>query len=715
MTNKKNKASDKSKEKINLLKQKILNLIKEYPSRTFSEKQIIRTLNIKQKHLRNNVDSILLTLLREDKIQLTDDGRFCVIKSGNEITGKVDYVNQRFAFIISDEIEQDALVRTEDLKTALDDDLVKVRIFSVKKDGRPLGAVTEIIKRYRMEFVGRIEVHNNYAFVIPDFKKMHHDIFVRVEGIKKAKNNDKVIVRIIDWKEGDKNPLGEVIKILGPAGNNDAEIHSIMAEFGLPFEFDRSLLVQSEKISELITADEIKKRKDFRKITTFTIDPEDAKDFDDAISLQTLSNGNYEMGVHIADVTHYVKTGSEIDQEAYNRATSVYLVDRTIPMLPERLSNELCSLRPREDKLTFSAVFELDQSANIKKQWFGRTIIHSDRRFTYEEAQERLDTYKGDFSKELNILNDLARKLRTDRYNHGSINFETTEVKFELSEDGKPLAIVPKVRKDAHKLIEEFMLLANKKVAEFICNPAGSKGDRTFVYRIHDEPDMDKLQVFSTFANKFGHKLEFRQDGIAKALNKLMDEIEGKPEQNVLENLAIRSMAKAKYSVKQKGHFGLSFAHYTHFTSPIRRYPDMMVHRLLAHYMSGLPSVSDEEYEEKCTHSSEREKVASDAERASIKYKQVEYMVPRIGEEFEGLISGLTEWGIFVEIITTKVEGMIRMSALLDDYYEFDEKNMRVVGRYTKRMYTLGGNVKVKVLKADVDRRTIDLGFCENE
>jgi ribonuclease R len=714
MTNNKSKKTDKSKEKINLLKQKILNLIKEYPSRTFSEKQIIRKLNIKQKHLKNNVDSILLTLLREDKIQLTDEGRFCVIKSGNEITGKVDYVNQRFAFIISDEIEEDVLVRAEDLKTALDDDLVKVRIFSVKKDGRPLGTVTEIVKRFRMEFVGRIEVHNNYAFVIPDFKKMHHDIFIRVEGIKKAKNNDKVIARIIDWKEGDKNPLGEVIKILGPAGNNDAEIHSIMAEFGLPFDFDRSLLDQSKKISGNIKADEIKKRKDFRKVTTFTIDPEDAKDFDDAISLQTLKNGNYELGVHIADVTHYVKTGSEIDQEAFDRATSVYLVDRTIPMLPERLSNELCSLRPREDKLTFSAVFELDHNANIKKQWFGRTIIHSDRRFTYDEAQERLDIFKGDFSKELNIINDLARKLRTERYNHGSINFETTEVKFELSDDGKPLAIVPKVRKDAHKLIEEFMLLANKKVAEFILNPGNNKGDRTFVYRIHDEPDMDKLQVFSSFAKKFGHKLDFRQEGIARALNKLMDEIEGKPEQNVLENLAIRSMAKAKYSVKQKGHFGLSFAHYTHFTSPIRRYPDMMVHRLLAHYMSGAPSVSDEEYEEKCIHSSEREKVASDAERASVKYKQVEYMVPRIGEEFEGLISGLTEWGIYVEIVSTKVEGMIRMSALLDDYYEFDEKNMRVVGRYTKRMYSLGGNVKVKVLKADVDRRIIDLAFCEN-
>jgi ribonuclease R len=714
MTNKKSKKTDKSKERIRALKQKILNLIKEYPSRTFSEKQIIRKLNIRQKHLKNNVDSILLALLREDKIQLTDDGRFCVIKSGNEITGKVDYVNSRFAFIISDDIEEDVLVRTEDLKTALDDDIVKVRIFSVKKDGRPIGAVTEIIKRFRMEFVGRIEVHNNYAFVIPDFKKMHHDIFIRVEGIKKAQNNDKVIARIINWKEGDKNPLGEVIKILGPAGNNDAEIHSIMAEFGLPFDFDQALINQSEKISGDITSDEIKKRRDFRKATTLTIDPEDAKDFDDAISLQTLKNGNYELGVHIADVTHYVRPGSEIDQEAYDRATSVYLVDRTIPMLPERLSNELCSLRPHEDKLTFSAVFELDQNANIKKQWFGRTIIHSDRRFTYDEAQDRLETYKGDFASDLNILNDLARKLRTNRFSHGSINFETTEVKFELSEDGKPLAIVPKVRKDAHKLIEEFMLLANKKVAEFVFKPGGNNGERTFVYRIHDEPDTDKLQVFSTFAKKFGHKLDFRQEGIARALNRLMDEIEGKPEQNVLENLAIRSMAKAKYSVKQKGHFGLSFAHYTHFTSPIRRYPDMMVHRLLARYLSGSTSVNNEEYEEKCTHSSEREKVASDAERASVKYKQVEYMVPRIGEEFEGLISGLTEWGIYVEIISTKVEGMIRMSALVDDYYEFDEKNMRVVGRYTKRMYSLGGNVKVKVLKADIDRRIIDLAFSQN-
>jgi ribonuclease R len=716
MKNKKVKnKTDRAKEKIKILKGEIYELLKTYPSRAFREKQIIRKLNIKQKHLKNNVDGILLSLLREDKVQLTDDGRFSISKSGNEIIGKVDYVNSRFAFIISDDIEQDVLVRTEDLKTALDDDLVKVRIYSVKKDGRPIGAVTEIIKRHRMEFVGRIEVHHNYAFVIPDFKKMHHDIFIRVEGIKKAKNNDKVIARIIDFKEGDKNPLGEVIKILGPAGNNEAEIHSIMAEFGLPFYFDDRILKQAEKIDGDISSDEIKKRRDFRAVTTFTIDPQDAKDFDDAISLKELDNGNYELGVHIADVTHYVKPGTEIDREAFKRATSVYLVDRTIPMLPERLSNDLCSLRPREDKFTFSAIFELDGNADVKNQWFGRTIIHSDRRFTYEEAQERLESHKGDFSKELAILDDLAKKLRADRYRKGSINFETTEVRFELSDDGKPIAIVPKQRKDAHKLIEEFMLLANKRVAEYIFGKSSGNGNLTFVYRIHDDPDVEKLQVFSSFAKKFGHYLDFKKEGIARALNKLMDEIVGKPEQNVLENLAIRSMAKAKYSIQQKGHFGLSFPHYTHFTSPIRRYPDMMVHRLLAHYMTGGTTVSSEDYDKKCLHSSEREKIASDAERASVKYKQVEYMMSRIGDEFDGLIGGLTEWGIYVEIISTRVEGMIRMSALLDDYYEFDEKNMRVVGRYNKRMYTLGDTVSVKVLKADIDRRIIDLAFADNE
>lgn len=716
MGNRKGKnKSDKATRKIQLLLEDIFNLLQQYPSRAFGEKQIIRKLNIKHKHLKNNVDRILLELLRQEKIQLTADGRFTVSKSGNEVVGKVDYVNPKFAFIISDELDQDVLVRTEDLKTALDDDIVRVRIFSFKRDGRPVGAVTEVIKRFRMEFVGRIEVHTNYAFVIPDFKKMHQDIFVRVEGIKKAKNNDKVIVRIKDWKEGDKNPLGEVIKVLGPAGNNEAEIHSIMAEFGLPFEFEQAIMRQIMNVPGDISAREIEERRDFRTETTFTIDPEDAKDFDDAISLKKLDNGNHELGVHIADVTHYVSEGTDLDREAFLRATSVYLVDRTVPMLPERLSNELCSLRPNEDKLTFSAVFELDDKARVHSQWFGRTIIHSDRRFTYEEAQERLETQTGDFSRELSILNDLARNLRAERFKKGSINFETTEVRFQLSEDGKPLAIIPKHRKEAHKLIEEFMLLANRKVAEYVHGMNGGQGQRTFVYRIHDEPDLEKLQVFSTFAKKFGHRMDFGSEGIAKSLNKLMDEIEGKPEQNILENLAIRAMAKAKYSARQKGHFGLAFAHYTHFTSPIRRYPDMMVHRLLAHYMAGGRSADSEDYEKKCLHSSEREKVASDAERASIKYKQVEFMKSRIGEEFIGLISGLTEWGLYVEIITTKVEGMIRMSTLVDDYYEYDEKNMRVVGRYNKRMYTLGDKVKVKVLKADIDRRTIDLAFSDDE
>ena len=716
MNNKKGKnKTDKAKGKLILLKKEILNIMEERPAHAFSGNQLIRKLNIKQKHLKNNVDGILLELLREGKIQIMEDGRFSISKSGNEIIGKVDYVNPRFAFIVSDELEEDVMVRAEDMKTALDDDLVKVRIFSIKRNGRRIGAVTEILKRFRMEFVGRIEVHNNYAFVIPDFKKMHHDIFVRVEGIKKARTNDKVIVRIIDWKEGDKNPLGTVIKILGPAGNNDAEIHSIMAEFGLPFEFDTQVLHQSESISEVISSKEIRKRRDFRKETTFTIDPEDAKDFDDALSLRTLDNGNYEVGVHIADVTHYVGSDTVLDHEAYHRATSVYLVDRTIPMLPERLSNKLCSLRPKEDKLTFSAVFEMDNKAVIKKQWFGRTIINSDRRFTYEEAQDRLESFKGDLTRELNALNDLAKQLRANRFAQGSINFETTEVKFELSEEGKPLAIIPKQRKEAHKLVEEFMLLANRKVAEYIYGLSGKKGSQTFVYRIHDDPDVEKLQVFVSFAKKFGHRLDIGKESIARALNRLMEEIEGKPEQNILESLAIRAMAKAKYSTLQKGHFGLAFAHYTHFTSPIRRYPDMMAHRLLAHYMTGGPALKTEEYEKRCIHSSEREKTASDAERASVKYKQVEYIMSKIGEEFEGLISGLTEWGIYVELLETKVEGMIRMSALVDDYYEYDEKNMRVVGRYNKRMYTLGDRVKVRVLKADIDRRTIDLAFCNDE
>jgi ribonuclease R len=716
MSSKKRKLKPtKSGKKIDLMKREVIGLFEKNPVKSFSTKKIIRQFNIKQKHLKNNLDAILLDLLRKGLIILDDNGNFSLKTSSSEVTGTVDFVNSKYAYVISDQYEQDIYVRSEDLKNALDDDIVKVNISSVRKDGRPVGYVTEIVRRYRLEFVGRVEMSAKYAFVVPDFKKMHYDIFIRPEDINKAKNKDKVIVKILEWKEGDKNPVGEIISILGPAGTHEAEIHSIMAEFGLPFDFPVPVKKQAEKISPVIAQKEIKRRRDFRQTTTFTIDPEDAKDFDDAISLVFLGNGNYEVGVHIADVTHYVQENSLLDKEAFERATSVYLVDRTIPMLPEKLSNDLCSLKPNEDKLTFSAVFEMNTNAQVVNEWFGRTIIHSDRRFTYEEAQERIETFKGDFAKELTLLNELALKLRLERFMTGSINFETTEVKFRLAKDGKPLEIIPKIRKDAHKLIEEFMLLANKRVAEFVNRNSGDKSRKTFVYRIHDNPDEEKLETFSLFARRFGHKLNFRKDGISKALNLLMEEIEGKPEQNILENLAIRSMAKAKYSIEEKGHFGLAFAHYTHFTSPIRRYPDMMVHRLLDHYLRNGESVSGETYEKKCLHSSEKEKMATDAERASIKYKQVEYMADKVGEEFDGLISGVTEWGIYVEIVATKVEGMIRISELGDDYYEFDEKNMRVIGRYNKRMYTLGDNIRISVLRADVDRRIIDLSLAGNE
>jgi ribonuclease R len=714
-TNKRKQKNTKSGKKVDSLKKEIIGLFEGNPAKSFSTKKIISALDLKQKHLKNNIEGILIELMRKGIIGIEKDGNFSLITRSSEVTGQVDFVNPKYAFVVSEKYDQDIYVKAEDLKNALDDDIVKVNVSSIRKDGRPVGFVTEIVKRHRLEFVGRVELSAKYAFVIPDFKKMHYDIFIRPEDINKAKNNDKVIVRILDWRPGDKNPVGEIINVLGQAGQNEAEIHSIMAEFGLPFDFPVQVKKQAEKISSDISGKEIKRRRDFRKVTTFTIDPEDAKDFDDAISIVFLGNGNYEVGVHIADVTHYVHEDSILDKEAFNRATSVYLVDRTIPMLPERLSNELCSLKPREDKLTFSAVFELDKNAQIKNEWFGKTIIHSDRRFTYEEAQERIETFAGDFAKELTLLNELALKLRLERFMTGSINFETTEVKFRLDQDGKPLEIIPKVRKDSHKLIEDFMLLANRRVASYVNRKSGEKNRKTFVYRVHDNPDEERLETFSLFARRFGHKLNFKKDGISKALNMLMEEIDGKPEQNILENLAIRSMAKAKYSTEEKGHFGLAFDHYTHFTSPIRRYPDMMVHRLLSLYMGNGESALKEIYEHKCLHSSDKEKIATDAERASIKYKQVEYMADKVGQEFDGLISGITDWGVYVEIVATKVEGMIRISELGDDYYEFDEKNMRVVGRYNKRIYTLGDKIRIKVLKADVDRRIIDLSLAGNE
>lgn len=712
--NSKNRAGDNPKR----VEPLIADFLGQNPGRGYQIKQILKGLGIKDVKSKKLVTEAIFRLEDSGAIKKLRNGSFTVdVADMKTMTGIVDNVNARFGYVTLDDIEEteDIFISVNDLNGALDDDKVKITLKPGRHGKHREGRVVEVLERNRQEFVGRLEMSTRYGFVIPDFRKMFHDIYVRFEDLNGAKHNDKVIVKIIEWPGRDKKPEGVVTRVLGKAGEHNAEIHSIIAEFGLPLEFPEGIEAEAETISDKITDKEIAKRRDFRKITTFTIDPFDAKDFDDALSIKPLSNGNTEVGIHIADVTHYVALQTALEKEAVDRATSVYLVDRTIPMLPERLSNGLCSLRPEEEKLTFSAVFELDENGDIIKEWFGRTIIYSDRRFTYEEAQERLESGEGDFHKEVKDLDVLAKKLRQKRFNNGAVNFETVEVKFKLDEKGKPLGVIPKERKDAHMLIEEFMLLANKRVAEFIYNKVKKPNPLTFVYRSHDNPDPEKLDTFANFAKRFGHQMDFEKRGISKSLNGLIGNIEGKPEQNVLQQLAIRTMAKAKYTTDPKGHFGLAFPHYTHFTSPIRRYPDMMVHRLLQHYLDGGKSVDKEDYEEICTHTSDREKRAADAERASIKYKQVEFMSLVDKKDFDGIVSGVTEWGIYVEITETKCEGMVRISDMDDDFYEYDEQNYRVIGRRNKRMISLGDKVSVSVKSTDIDRRTIDLIFADND
>ena len=713
---KKKKSHDKEKkgpDQRSLLTSAIRELLNQNEGKGFSFKQIIKKLFLKKKDDIKMAGQIFDQLEEDGILKPLEKGNYPSKNSSEEQIGIVDHVSSRFGYVKLGKDIPDIYISPRNLGSAVDGDTVKVNILSTRHGEHQEGRVTEIIKRNRTRFAGKIEVSKNFAFVVADYRKIHQDFFIYLENIKGARTGDKVVVEVTSWGDVDKKPEAKVVEVLGKAGENEAEIHSIMAEFDLPFRFPETIDIASKKISEDITKEEVKKRLDFREIITFTIDPEDAKDFDDAISYRKLENGLHEIGVHIADVTHYVTPNSVLDVEAYDRATSVYLVDRTIPMLPERLSNELCSLRPHEDKLTFAAVFEIDDNANIKKEWFGRTIIHSDTRFSYEDAQLILDEGKGVLADELRLLNDMAKKLRRDRFRKGAVNFETTEVKFKLDAKGKPLAVIPKVRKDAHKLIEEFMLLANKQVATFVYNIKKAKEKNTFVYRIHDLPDPEKVKKFSVFARQFGHKMDIDDASISGSLNKLMSDIEGKPEQNILEQLAIRTMAKAKYSTDAKGHFGLAFEHYTHFTSPIRRYPDMMVHRMLQHYLDEGKHLNKNEYEEKCLHSSEREKRAADAERASIKYKQVEFMASAEKKEYEGLVSGVTEWGIYMEIVETKCEGMIRMADMTDDFYEFDEKNYRIVGRKSKKIFTLGDRFNVRVKKTDIEKRLIDLVFAD--
>ena len=696
-----------------MFRDSILEIINSSPGQEFSIKHISKSLGLKK---REDIKLATLALyeLEDDNLIKSDNGSFSSLEDARDIVGVVDHVSSRFAYVKIGDGMSDIYIKAKDLGSAVDGDTVKISIFPTSHGEHREGRVVEVIKRNRNRFVGKIEVSKNYAFVSPDYRKMHQDFFIYPENVFGARTGDKVIVEVTSWADDDKKPEAKVIEVLGKAGENEAEIHSIMAEFDLPFRFDVRVENEANTIEEGITPKEIKKRWDFRDVTTFTIDPVDAKDFDDALSFRKLDNNVYEIGIHIADVTHYVKPNSLLDAEAFDRATSVYLVDRTIPMLPERLSNQLCSLRPNEDKLTFAAVFEIDDKGKILKEWFGRTIIHSNVRFTYEEAQTILESGQGILADELRILNSIAKKLRKERFKKGAVNFETTEVKFKLDSKGRPLAVIPKIRKDAHKLIEEFMLLANKQVATFVYNKNKGREKNTYVYRIHDAPDPEKVKDFSVFARQFGHKVMVDEKSISQSLNKLMESIEGKPEQNILEQLAIRTMAKAKYSTDVKGHFGLAFEHYTHFTSPIRRYPDMMSHRLLQHYLDDGKPANKADYEEKCVHSSEREKRAADAERASIKYKQVEFMTYAENKVYEGLISGVTEWGIYVEIIETKCEGMVRLADLTDDFYEYDERNYRVVGRRKKKIYTLGDKVKVRVKKTDIDKRLIDLVFADH-
>ena len=679
-------------------------------------KQVASKLNLHDDESRGLILEILKEETKKGILNEPEKGKFILKQLKTFVTGKVDMTSDGSAYIVSeDEFEEDIYVAPRKLRNALNGDIVKVYVYAKNKGRKKDGEVVEILQRAKMDFTGIVNLSDRFAFFIPDDRKMLHDIFIPIDSLKGAKDKDKAIARIVDWPEDAKNPIGEITHVLGKQGENNAEMNAILADYGFPLAFPDEVEKQAEAIEETILAEEIAKRRDFRKILTFTIDPADAKDFDDAISFRKLDNGNIEVGVHIADVSHYVKQGTALDKEAFERGTSVYLVDRVIPMLPERLSNGLCSLRPNEDKLCFSAVFELDQEANVVEQWFGKTIIHSDTRFSYEDAQEILENKTGKHSEELLKLNELAYILRERKFKHGAISFESVEVKFNLDEHGKPLGVYAKERKDAHKLIEDYMLLANKKVAEFIAKKGKGKQKLTFVYRSHDSPKEDALLSFSQFALKFGYKIDISSGReTAKSLNFLMADVEGKKEQNVLTKLAIRSMAKAVYTTKKHSHYGLAFDYYTHFTSPIRRYPDVMVHRLLELYLAGGKSVSEDEYEKFSMHSSQMEKKAADAERASVKYKQAEFLQNNVGMEYIGIISGLTEWGMYVEIIENKCEGMIRLRDLNDDFYVLDEKNYCIIGQRRKKKYQLGDEVTIIVKKVDLAKRQIDFSLVRD-
>jgi len=705
--------------------EKILQVLQD-SGKSLNYKQIAGRLGINDQSQKMLVNFILRDLAKKKTIQEKGRGSYTLGENQKKksfavskyVTGIADMTSTGAAYIQVEGSDQDIYVSAQDAMQVMDGDKVKVRLKFNKKGKKPEGVVEEIVERAKTEFVGTVQLSKDFAFLVPDSPKISFDLHIPLDKINGAVNGIKAVGKMISWTPGRKNPQGEIVRVLGVAGKNDTEIHAILEEYGLPYTFPKEVEKAADTIPTEITKEEISRRKDFRNITTFTIDPADAKDFDDAISVQKLKNGNWEIGVHIADVAHYVKENTALDKEAYKRATSVYLVDRVVPMLPENLSNGLCSLRPREEKLCFSAVFEMDENARVHSRWFGRTVINSDRRFTYEEAQQVIETGKGDYSEEILLLNTLAQKLRAERFRKGSIAFDKLEVKFHLDENGNPTGVFFKKMKEANLLIEDFMLLANKSVAEF-CSPdphkKASAPAASFVYRVHDKPDGEKLKAFAEIAARFGYKINLKSDlTVAETMNKTLKDCAGKPEANMIEMLAIRTMAKAIYTIKNIGHYGLGFKHYTHFTSPIRRYPDVMVHRLLEKQLAGSslrPSPRENGLEDQCKHSSQREKLAADAERASTKYKQVQYMKSRVGEEFTGMISGVTEWGIFVELADSRCEGLVRMKDLRDDQYFIDEKNYCLVGRKTKRKLALGDKVRIEVLSADMIKKQLNFAL----
>ena len=703
---------------------KIIKILSQSANKAFNYKQIGAKLELDDTESRNQIIKDLKILAAQNKITESEPGKYLIkAVSKDYYEGKIDMTGRKTAYFVCADLDEDVFIPTNNLNHALDKDLVKVYVYNKRQGKRPEGEVIEVTERHKTDFVGVIDIQANFAFVSTANPKMYTDIFIPKDKIGEAEQGDVVLVHIEDWPKKADSPFGSVIKVLGKPGEHDTEIHAILAEYGLPSEFPIEVETFAQKIDTSITESEIANRRDMRDTLTFTIDPKDAKDFDDALSFKKLENGNYEIGVHIADVSFYLQEGTILDDEAYQRATSVYLVDRVVPMLPEVLSNFACSLRPNEEKYTFSAVFEINEKSEVVNQWFGRTVILSDQRFAYEEAQYIIETKDDVIPVETSItgssykvseeivsatlkMDELAKILRKRRMAEGAISFDKVEVKFNLDEEGEPQGVYFKVSKDANHLIEEFMLLANRKVAEYI-----GKQNKTFIYRIHDEPNEDKLFAMQTVIAKFGYKIDFKQGSISQALNKLMEDVNGKKEQNLIDTLAIRSMSKAKYSTDNIGHYGLAFDYYSHFTSPIRRYPDIMVHRLLQHYLDGGKSVDEETYEIKCLHSSTMESLATNAERDSIKYMQVKYMQDHKDQEFLGVISGVTEWGIFVEIIENKCEGMVRIRDIKDDYYTFDEKQYALKGETSGKLLQLGDEIYVKVKNADLVKKQLDFNF----